>query len=83
MEIYDLMQEKYNKEEYAEILKLFCIRENNLNLFNNFKTIINLQIETIDSLKKNINENDIDISILNDQFYENNKMFKHILCNTF
>ena len=81
MEISDLVAEKYNKHEYGEILKLFCIRDGNKILIENLRKILNIQLEVTEALNKCIDENDTQVAILNDMFYENNKMFKHILDN--
>jgi hypothetical protein len=81
MEIFDLIEEKYNAQEYSEILKLFYIKKNNAILIENLYKILTATTDAINTLKININDNDMNIITLNDKFYENNKMFKHILEN--
>ena len=81
MEILDLLEERYNKDEYVEIAKLISIQKNNTETIKNFKKIIELQNRTIISTKILLNNEVNNIEKLNDRFYENNKMFMHILEN--
>lgn len=79
MEILDLVNEKYNGKEYMEIKKLVYIKEQNINLLENFKNVNLLHNTLLDSLKIQLCEKSQEIEKINDDFIENNRIFKHIL----
>ena len=81
MEILHLLNDKYDKIEYHEIKKLIRMQEENLNKLNNFKNVSLLNDKVCESLKSELYSNNNDIETLNECFYENNRIFKHILQN--
>lgn len=79
MEILDLLDEKYSNREIREIKKLIHIQQQNSEKINNFKSIITLNDQLLSSLKLQLHSNNNDINVLNECFYENIGLFKHIL----
>jgi hypothetical protein len=81
MEILDLVNEKYDKKEYMEIKKLIYIKEQNNDLLENFKNVDVVYNSLLDSLKIQLSEKNQYIEKSNDNFIENNRLFKQVLTN--
>ena len=79
MEILDLLDEKYDKTEYAEIKKIIYIREQNIKLLENFKNFNKLNNLVIESLKNQLIVKKTEIDELNNIFLENNRLFNNIV----
>lgn len=79
MNIFDLIDEQYNDKEYSEIKKLVNIKNQNLIILDNLKTVVTAYNNLLGALKHQLSIKNKEIDDLNCAFLENNRMFGHTI----
>jgi hypothetical protein len=81
MDIADLIENRFSEEELKEMQKMIDMQNNNIIIKKYIASITSQTKDTCDGLLEKIKNRQNDIKQLNNEFLENNKLFRHAMTN--